>query len=460
VPTPTRQLQVGEAEELIRRRSFCPEARRRVGVELEWLTVRQDDPFARVDPGLLAPALAAAGELPGGGRVTYEPGGQLELSSRPRTRIADTCADAASDLAVVAEAAAGRGVLLVGSGADPLRPPARVVRTPRYDAMEAYFDADGPAGRRMMCNTAAVQVNVGIGPGPDEAARQWRLAQDLGPTLVAAFANSPLVEGEPSGFRSARMATWWALDRSRTAPVPMAGDRPGPDSWVAYVLDARVMLVRAHDDRYMPVRSPMSFRQWMVEDHELGWPSPDDLEYHLGTLFPPVRPRGWLELRMVDALPDPWWRVPLAVAAALLADPQAGETVQRALGQTGAAAPGRWVDAARTALAHPALAAAAVACFDAALDALARLDAHAALVDTAADAALVDTAADAALVDTAADAALVDTAADAALVDLVAAYADRWTRRGRCPADDRLDEWADDDRVLADRTAEELPSWT
>jgi glutamate--cysteine ligase len=266
----------------------------------------------------------------------------------------------------------------------------------------------------MMCNTAAVQVNVGLGPTPADAARQWRLAHRLGPTLVAAFANSPLVEGRPSGFRSTRMAVWSAMDRTRCGPVD--DGTPGPDAWTAYALDARVMLVRAGDRRFVPLTAPFSLRRWLTEGHELGWPTVDDVDYHLGTLFPPVRPRRWLELRMVDSLPDPWWQVPVAVAAALLADPDAGEAADRAVTAAGAA--GRWLDAARTGLAHPGLAASAEGCFDAALEALDRLGAG-------------------------------------GLSGTVAAYADRWVRRGRSPADDRLDAWAATGTVLG-RAGEEV----
>ncbi len=64
----------------------------------------------------------------------------------------------------------------------------------------------------------------------------------------------------------------------------------------------------------------MTFRQWS----RTGAPSPptrEDLDYHLTTLFPPVRPRGHLELRMIDAQPgDDGWMVPLAVTAALFDD--------------------------------------------------------------------------------------------------------------------------------------------
>ena len=399
MPTPSPQLLLNDVRDSIRQRCFSPVSSRQVGVELEWLTVARGDAGARVDPDGLRHTLAAAGPSPGGSTVTFEPGGQLELSSPPYPNVDQACAAASADVAWAAAGVDRLDVRLVGLGADPLRPPRRVVATPRYDAMEAYFDEAGPAGRRMMCNTAAVQVNVGVGPGADDAARQWRLAQRLGPTLAAAFANSPLFEGRPTGFRSSRLATWLALDRSRTAPVDSR--RPGPDAWADYVVDAQVMFI---PPLCRPPSAPLSFGQWVVEGHDLGWPTTDDLDHHLSTLFPPVRPRGWLELRMIDVLPDPWWQVPVAVVAALLGDPEAGDAADRALCST--AADDRWVDAARTGLCHPALAESARACFAAALAGLERMGTEAPVVDT------------------------------------VAAYADRWVDRGRSPADDHLDAWA------------------
>ena len=48
----------------------------------------------------------------------------------------------------------------------------------------------------MMRSTAAIQVNVDLGPPADVDAR-WRLTHALGPVLAAAFANgrTVLVEG-------------------------------------------------------------------------------------------------------------------------------------------------------------------------------------------------------------------------------------------------------------------------
>ena len=45
-----------------------------------------------------------------------------------------------------------------------------------------------------------------------------------------------------------------------------------------------------------------------------------------------MRPRGWLEVRYVDAQPRQWWPVPPAVLSALVADPIAADTVREVNG--------------------------------------------------------------------------------------------------------------------------------
>ena len=55
------------------------------------------------------------------------------------------------------------------------------------------------------------------------------------------------------------------------------------------------------------LRLPDVLRTQAVEEIDEGiagrWPMLEDLEYHCTTLFPPVRPRGWLEVRWLDCLP-------------------------------------------------------------------------------------------------------------------------------------------------------------
>ena len=73
--------------------------------------------------------------------------------------------------------------------------------------MEQFFAASqtGAAGAAMMTSTASVQVNLDAGPQDGWAARV-RLAHALGPTMIAIAANSPLLGGKFTGWRSSRAA--------------------------------------------------------------------------------------------------------------------------------------------------------------------------------------------------------------------------------------------------------------
>ncbi|GII56791.1 glutamate--cysteine ligase EgtA [Planotetraspora thailandica] len=346
-----------------------------VGVELEWFVHDERDPYAAVDPGRVAAALPAEAEL--AGRLTREPGGQVELSSAAAPTLADCVASASADLGRLRARLGDAGLRLAGGGTDPCRAPVRVGEAPRYVAMETYFDRAGPHGRTMMCGTASVQVclDAGLrGDGPAGMARRWRVAHAVGPVLVGAFASSPRHAGVPTGWKSTRQAVWNRLDRRRTAPPAPPPDGADPaEAWARYALDAPVMCVRGPGPWEVP--RGLTLRDWLSG----AGPRPatrDDVDYHLTTLFPPVRPRGWLELRMIDAQHgDDGWLVPLAVATALLDDPAAAETALEATEAWDAFQPEPWRRAAALGLDDPGLARAAAACFAAALGALARMDA-------------------------------------------------------------------------------------
>src|SRR4051794_12120538 len=207
MPTPLRTLTLQGARDQILQRCRCapasawPGAAASVGLETEWVIVGAGPDETAARPTSLADvhaAVAAAGPLPCGSRVTYEPGGQLELSGPPCLGVSEAMNGMATDLTAIDAGLARYGLRRLGSGIDPHRPPCRVVDTPRYRAMEAFFNDDGEFGRTMMCSTASVQVNVG---GDNEATteRRARRAHVFGPPLVAAFANSPVAGGRPTG---------------------------------------------------------------------------------------------------------------------------------------------------------------------------------------------------------------------------------------------------------------------
>src|SRR5436305_44932 len=248
MPGPVRSLTLGEARDHVLKRCFAPCGADLIGLETEWLVVAGDDLTAHVPFARVQTVTARAQPLPAESVVTYEPGGQLELSGLPVATVGAASEAMHADMVAVEDVLRAEGLTLVGEGIDPGRAPHRVVDTPRYAAMEAYCDADGPDGKRMMSSTAGLQVNVGLGESEGTAQERWLLAHALGPTLVATFANSPVNAGRATGWKSARLATWWQIDPTRTAPAAVGG---GVAAWASYALDARVMFIRETADRYI-----------------------------------------------------------------------------------------------------------------------------------------------------------------------------------------------------------------
>ena len=93
---------------------------------------------------------------------------------------------------------------------------------------------------------------------------------------------------------------------------------------------------------------------------------------HLTTLFPAVRPRGWLELRAIDAPERAWWGVPPTLLAALLYDDLALAEVLDVLRPLGDGVAGLMRVAAREGIRNDELRIAADAAFEIALQAAER----------------------------------------------------------------------------------------
>lgn len=306
----------------------------RVGLEIEAHCFDLAEPTRRPGWDELSAVIAGVGDLPGASLITVEPGGAVELSGPPADDVLAAITAMAADREVLRAAFADAGLGLVLLGADPLRPANRVNPGDRYRAMEQFFVASqtGAAGAAMMTSTASVQVNLEAGPQADWAARV-RLAHALGPTMVAIAANSPLLSGKFTGWRSSRQWVWSRLDSARCGPIlGINGDDPASD-WARYAMKAPVMLVHPTPEMdAVPVTDWVPFADWADGRVLLGdrRPTVADLDYHLTTLFPPVRPRRFLEIRYLDSVPDAQWPAVVFMLATLLDDPVAADLAAEA----------------------------------------------------------------------------------------------------------------------------------
>ncbi len=379
-----------EAEGYVAKVCFKTGPPGRVGIELEWTTHHRGDPARPVDPGVLGSALgehaprslvpdSPQAPLPCGGRVTLEPGGQVEISTDTSDSLSGLLDATTADLEQLTGLLDRAGLVLAGQGCDAHRAARRILDTPRYATMERVFDRFGPYGRQWMCGTASVQVCRDAGL-PERVGARWRALHAVGPALVAAFATSRRHAGVDTGWASSRMRACLAADPMRNGPPAADGADPVA-AWTRRVLDTPLLCVRR--DGLWDAPAGLTFADW-IGGALTPAPTYADLDYHLSTMFPPVRARGYFEVRYLDMQPGMDWVAPVALLTALFARE---ETVDEAIA-VAAPAEGRWIQAARHGLADPAIAAVAPRLLDLAAGALADTDLRPATAGTVREAAV------------------------------------------------------------------------
>jgi glutamate--cysteine ligase len=242
--------------------------------------------------------------------ISLEPGGQLELSGAPLETIHQTCDEVHEHLAQVKEVAGELGVGMLGMGFHPKWKREDIPWMPkgRYKIMREYMPKKGSLGLDMMLRTCTVQVNLDFESEADMV-RKYRVSLALQPVATALFANSPFIEGKPTGLFSSRSHVWEDTDPDRCGVMPFVfEDGFGYERYVDYVLDVPMYFVY-RDGEYLDA-SGQSFRDFL--DGRLPAlpgeiPTMSDWTDHMTTLFPEVRLKRFLEMRGADG--GPWRRL-------------------------------------------------------------------------------------------------------------------------------------------------------
>lgn len=260
-------------------------------------------------------------------QLTFEPGGQLEFSSRPYPCLSDAFKRKDQILNTLGRFLSGHGMRLFHHGINPWQSVSEIglqMQKPRYQAMDRYFRTISPYGASMMRQTCTVQVNLDFGSDESTLARRYLGAHLIAPYLTGMFANSPFVEGKYSGYQSFRSLCWRHLDPSRTGTRGLDGvvskmnKASCVENYLDFLLDAKVVFVTGL--QYENPEKDLTFRQWMEQGYKGFFPSLEDWKTHMSLHFPEVRARGFMELRSVDAQSRLWQNVPMAVYCALIYD--------------------------------------------------------------------------------------------------------------------------------------------
>lgn len=262
----------------------------------------------------------------GGGSISLEPAGQLELSGAPLKNIHETCDEVTGHLQQCRAIARDLDIGFLGLGFHPKWSNDEMPWMPkgRYKIMREYMPKVGSHGLEMMQSSCTVQVNLDYKNEADMV-KKFRVSLALQPIATALFANSPFKEGRPSGYLAYRSRVWTDVDADRQGMLPFVFENGfGFERYVDYVLDVPMYFVYQNGN-YIDA-SGQSFRNFL--DGKLPAlpgrkPTIKDWEDHMSTAFPEVRLKTFLEMRGADG--GPWARLCAlpALWAGLLYDTQA-----------------------------------------------------------------------------------------------------------------------------------------
>jgi glutamate--cysteine ligase len=183
-----------------------------------------------------------------------------------------------------------------------------------------------------------------------------RVSLSLQPLASAMFANSPFVEGKPSGFLSYRSQVWTDTDGDRSGiPAVFFEEGFGFERYARWLVDSVPMYFAYRGGKYIDL-SGASFRDFMDRKlgQEAGQPTLGDFADHMTTAFTDVRLKRYIEMRGADAGSAEMMIAQSAFWVGLLYDPAALEAAAALVARHG------WTDFAalrpqvpRTALGTP-----------------------------------------------------------------------------------------------------------
>ncbi len=256
-----------------------------------------------------------------GASITLEPGGQFELSGAPHRDLSELEKEFELNRSCLQELAREANSVPITCGLTPVSAIEDVHWMPkgRYAIMRSYLPQKGDLALFMMKGTSSVQCNYDF-LNEEDCAEKVQLCSGLAPLTTALFANSPLYQNEPTGFMSYRGEIWTRTDPDRTGFPPGLRKDYTHERWVDYLLDVPMMFIKRDQWLHAHGRSFRSFIESGIDGHFPTW---DDWELHMTSVFPEVRIKRTIEVRGADCVPHELALGFCALFTGLLYDDQA-----------------------------------------------------------------------------------------------------------------------------------------
>lgn len=233
--------------------------------------------------------------------VSLEPGSQIELSIAPQRNIEDLEREYfkfLNDIIPLLEEK-NQGLITVGYHPVSKIDDIRIIPKKRYDYMYEYFKIRGTHAHNMMKGTASLQVSIDY-ESEEDYIKKFKTVNALSPVLYALYDNGYYFEGGVWRKHSLRGYIWSNCDDDRCGIAKETFDEDfGYKKYAEYILNIPPIFI-SDGKRTYPTGKKLVKEVFDPDKYSI-----EELEHVLTMVFPDVRTKKYIEIRMMDAVPYP-----------------------------------------------------------------------------------------------------------------------------------------------------------
>ena len=231
--------------------------------------------------------------------ITIEPAAQLEFSIAPTADISRIMQIWEGMMEELRPILARRGVSLIARGYQPKTKIDDLPLIPkkRYEYMYGHFSSLNGLGPNMMKGTASIHLSVDY-YSEEHMSRIYRAMYRLLPILAYLTDNLPVFEGQPNDEPLMRMKIWQKTDPPRVDVSPYLADDGGMtfERYLDFAEHAPVIVKKTESGEVYSTETIGELMEEKVYDDE-------GLSHLMSMLFPYIRLKSFLEIRVADAMP-------------------------------------------------------------------------------------------------------------------------------------------------------------
>ena len=234
--------------------------------------------------------------------ISIEPGAQFEISLERSHALRNLKEGYEAALQLLEPVFEEEGLMLLAIGVDPENTINQIPIIPkeRYRYMNDYLKERGIYAQSMMRQSCALQVAIDYESERD-CGRKMAALTALSPILYTLFDHAPLHDGKEIEHYNLRQEIWRHMDSDRCEWIPEIFLETPYESYAKWLLDIPLLFVPEIDGQLRAVGT--ATLDQVLQEAQTPAQAMRYLEHALSIVFPDIRLKHYLEVRMMDAVP-------------------------------------------------------------------------------------------------------------------------------------------------------------